>query len=62
MHHKYVTLGIAAAVAYFYFSQKTSGTAQSVPLLSSLYNVGYNFAAAGTFSLTSPVATQQTTS
>lgn len=57
MHHKYIAFGIVAAVAYWYFSSKTSATAQSIPLVSSVYNVGYNFASGGGFSLTSPVAT-----
>jgi hypothetical protein len=56
MNQKYLAFGIAAVAAYYYFSTKTSTTAQAVPLVSSLYNLGYNLAA-GTFSFTSPVAT-----
>jgi hypothetical protein len=52
--HKIMALAAAATFAYFYFVAKGKAAAQSVPGLSLPYNLGYNFAAAGTFSTSAP--------
>jgi hypothetical protein len=56
MNQKYLAFGIAAVAAYYYFSTKTSATAQKVPLLSSLYIAGYNVGAGNGFSFTLPTS------
>ena len=55
MQHKHLLFFGVAAVAFFYLNSGTSTTAQKVPLVSSLYNLGYNLAG-GSFSLSTPVA------
>ena len=55
MKKEHLILFGVAAVAFFYLNSGTSATAQNVPLVSSLYNLGYNLKS-GTFSLSSPVA------
>ena len=56
MKKEYLILLGVAAVTFFYLNNGTSTDAQKVPLVSSLYNLGYNLET-GKFSLTSPVAT-----
>lgn len=57
LSHKHIAFLAGAAIAYWYLASKTSAQAQTVPLISSVYNIGYNFASSGSFSPSSPVAT-----
>jgi hypothetical protein len=55
-HHLIIAGAAAATFAYYYFIAKTSTNAQSIPGAASVYNIGYNFAKSGSFSLSAPAA------